>query len=150
MVDYGLLRLVQQSLFFLALPIVIVFDQVFGWARWSERVRSGVIASDLALIFLVLSGLLPALTGGYKGTLATSNDGLYYQAYYTPADELDAFTWLAAQAPSGSVVQTDEFTRRQVKRFESAFKKIEKALGYRVIKHIANTSGITRWPGAQY
>ncbi|HZX59178.1 MAG TPA: bifunctional UDP-N-acetylmuramoyl-tripeptide:D-alanyl-D-alanine ligase/alanine racemase, partial [Mucilaginibacter sp.] len=44
----------------------------------------------------------------------------------------------------------DEFTRRQIKRFEGAFKKIEKALGYKVIKHIANTSGITRWPQAQF
>lgn len=44
----------------------------------------------------------------------------------------------------------DEFTRKQIKRFESAYKKIEKTLGYKVIKHIANTSGITRWPNAQY
>ncbi|MGZ3749846.1 MAG: bifunctional UDP-N-acetylmuramoyl-tripeptide:D-alanyl-D-alanine ligase/alanine racemase [Mucilaginibacter sp.] len=44
----------------------------------------------------------------------------------------------------------DEFTRKQIKRFETAVKKIEKALGYKVIKHIANTSGITRWPQAQY
>ena len=44
----------------------------------------------------------------------------------------------------------DEFTRQQIKRFENAFKKIEKALGYKVIKHIANTSGITRWPQAQF
>jgi len=44
----------------------------------------------------------------------------------------------------------DEFTQQQIKRFETAFKKIEKTLGYKVIKHIANTSGITRWPQAQY
>jgi alanine racemase len=44
----------------------------------------------------------------------------------------------------------DEFTKLQVQRFETAFKKIEEALGYQVIKHIANTSGITRWPQAQY
>jgi len=44
----------------------------------------------------------------------------------------------------------DEFTKKQIKRFETAFKKIEKTLGYKVIKHIANTSGITRWPHAQY
>ena len=52
---------------------------------------------------------------------------------------------VASDAP-----EHDEFTRRQIKRFESAFKKIEKALGYKIIKHIANTSGITRWPHAQY
>ncbi len=51
----------------------------------------------------------------------------------------------ASEAP-----QHDEFTRTQISRFEQAFKTIEQALGYTVIKHIANTSGITRWQAAQY
>lgn len=44
----------------------------------------------------------------------------------------------------------DEFTKTQIKKFESAFKQIESTLGYKVIKHLSNTSGIIRWPGAQY
>ncbi|WP_295801538.1 bifunctional UDP-N-acetylmuramoyl-tripeptide:D-alanyl-D-alanine ligase/alanine racemase [Mucilaginibacter sp.] len=44
----------------------------------------------------------------------------------------------------------DEFTKTQIKKFESAFKLIESTLGYKVIKHLSNTSGIIRWPGAQY
>lgn len=44
----------------------------------------------------------------------------------------------------------DEFTLTQMQRFEKAYKQIEKTLGYKVIKHISNTSGITRWPTAQY
>jgi alanine racemase len=44
----------------------------------------------------------------------------------------------------------DDFTRKQIKRFEHAFTKIEKALGHKVIKHISNTGGIIRWPSAQY
>jgi alanine racemase len=44
----------------------------------------------------------------------------------------------------------DEFTRKQIKRFEKAYKLIERTLGYKVIKHLSNTSGITRWPNAQY
>jgi alanine racemase len=52
---------------------------------------------------------------------------------------------VASDAP-----EHDEFTRKQIKRFETVAKKIEKMLGYKVIKHIANTSGITRWPHAQY
>ncbi|MEP6611075.1 MAG: bifunctional UDP-N-acetylmuramoyl-tripeptide:D-alanyl-D-alanine ligase/alanine racemase, partial [Mucilaginibacter sp.] len=44
----------------------------------------------------------------------------------------------------------DEFTKTQIKKFESAFKQIESALGYKVIKHLSNTSGIIRWQGAQY
>ena len=44
----------------------------------------------------------------------------------------------------------DEFTLKQIGNFENAFKQIEKTLGHKVIKHICNTSGIIRWPEAQY
>ncbi|MGN6398461.1 MAG: bifunctional UDP-N-acetylmuramoyl-tripeptide:D-alanyl-D-alanine ligase/alanine racemase [Mucilaginibacter sp.] len=46
--------------------------------------------------------------------------------------------------------QHDEFTKSQIGRFEKAYKQIEKTLGYKVIKHLSNTSGIIRWPQAQY
>ncbi|AMR34600.1 bifunctional UDP-N-acetylmuramoyl-tripeptide:D-alanyl-D-alanine ligase/alanine racemase [Mucilaginibacter sp. PAMC 26640] len=44
----------------------------------------------------------------------------------------------------------DLFTLKQIGLFEKAFAQIEEAIGYQVIKHISNTSGITRWPTAQY
>jgi Alr-MurF fusion protein len=44
----------------------------------------------------------------------------------------------------------DDFTKSQITSFEKAYKMIEEALGYKVIKHIANTSGIIRWPKAHY
>jgi alanine racemase len=44
----------------------------------------------------------------------------------------------------------DDFTKKQIKRFEKAYHKIEKALGYKPIRHIANTSGIIRFPAAHY
>jgi alanine racemase len=44
----------------------------------------------------------------------------------------------------------DEFTRKQIKRFENIFTRIENALEYKVIKHIANTGGIVRWPSAHF
>jgi len=46
--------------------------------------------------------------------------------------------------------QHDLFTLSQIKKFDSAWQQLEEALGYPVIKHISNTSGITRWPNAQY
>jgi len=46
--------------------------------------------------------------------------------------------------------QHDTFTLKQIRQFEKACKEIERALGYRFIKHIANTSAITRWPVAQF
>jgi alanine racemase len=59
---------------------------------------------------------------------------------------MSVFSHLAAS----EAAEHDEFTSKQVSRFEKAYKKIEKALGYKVIKHLSNTSGITRWPVAQY
>ena len=56
------------------------------------------------------------------------------------------FSHLAAsEAP-----EHDEFTKKQIRRFEKAFKEIERTLGYKVIKHICNTAGIIRWPSAHY
>ncbi|MBS1527899.1 MAG: bifunctional UDP-N-acetylmuramoyl-tripeptide:D-alanyl-D-alanine ligase/alanine racemase [Bacteroidetes bacterium] len=52
---------------------------------------------------------------------------------------------VASDAP-----EHDDFTKKQIKLFDRAWKKIEEALGYKVIKHISNTSGITRWPQANY
>ncbi|MDB5109294.1 MAG: bifunctional UDP-N-acetylmuramoyl-tripeptide:D-alanyl-D-alanine ligase/alanine racemase [Mucilaginibacter sp.] len=59
---------------------------------------------------------------------------------------LSVFSHLAASEAE----QHDSFTLKQIKRFEKATKQIEKTLGYKVIKHLSNTSGITRWPNAQY
>ena len=56
------------------------------------------------------------------------------------------FSHLAASEAS----KHDEFTLKQISRFEKAFKQIEKVLGYKVIKHLCNTSGIVRWPAAHY
>jgi len=44
----------------------------------------------------------------------------------------------------------DSFTLKQIKQFKQAFAQVEAALGYEVIKHIANTSAISRWPDAQF
>jgi alanine racemase len=59
---------------------------------------------------------------------------------------LSIFSHLAAS----EAAEHDEFTAKQINRFEKAYKKIEKALGYKVIRHLSNTSGITRWPSAQF
>jgi Alr-MurF fusion protein len=44
----------------------------------------------------------------------------------------------------------DDFTRGQVQVFTAASGEIIKALGYPVIRHILNTSGIERFPEAQF
>ena len=59
---------------------------------------------------------------------------------------LSVFSHLAAS----EAAEHDEFTLKQIKRFEKACKQIESTLGYKVIKHLSNTSGVTRWPKIQY
>ncbi|MBB2149120.1 bifunctional UDP-N-acetylmuramoyl-tripeptide:D-alanyl-D-alanine ligase/alanine racemase [Pedobacter gandavensis] len=46
-------------------------------------------------------------------------------------------------------VQHDEFTEHQIQRFKSFAQKITDGLGYNLIWHISNTSGISRHPEAQ-
>jgi Alr-MurF fusion protein len=44
----------------------------------------------------------------------------------------------------------DEFTKEQIRIFETASTLLEKALGYTVIKHMCNSGGITRFKEAHY
>lgn len=113
-INYGLLRLIQQSLLLLAPAIIITFAT--GWKlirlpdRWQPRMTMMVLIG----FFAVNANLLPVLTGGYKPALSTANNGFYYEAYYTHADEIAGFQWLADHAPTGSVVFADEFARRKM------------------------------------
>ena len=44
----------------------------------------------------------------------------------------------------------DDFTKRQISDFENRSKLLEAKLGQKVIKHMTNTSGILRFPEAQF
>ncbi|MVN22430.1 bifunctional UDP-N-acetylmuramoyl-tripeptide:D-alanyl-D-alanine ligase/alanine racemase [Mucilaginibacter arboris] len=55
------------------------------------------------------------------------------------------FSHLAA---SGSA-EHDDFTFQQFNTFKKVCSQLEKALGYTFIKHISNTSAISRWPEMQ-
>ncbi|MBI3518296.1 MAG: bifunctional UDP-N-acetylmuramoyl-tripeptide:D-alanyl-D-alanine ligase/alanine racemase [Bacteroidetes bacterium] len=44
----------------------------------------------------------------------------------------------------------DEFTNKQISIFENAASQIEHAIGYKVLKHICNSGGITRFKQAHY
>lgn len=46
--------------------------------------------------------------------------------------------------------QFDDFTQKQIADFTDATKKMEEGLGYSFIKHILNSSGIERFPKAQF
>lgn len=44
----------------------------------------------------------------------------------------------------------DEFTQQQINIFQDFCKELEVGLGYSFLKHISNTSAISRWPQAQF
>ena len=56
------------------------------------------------------------------------------------------FTHLVA---SGDPKQ-DEFTQYQIDTYSKSAKLLEEGLGYSFIRHVANTSGIVRWPDAHF
>ena len=44
----------------------------------------------------------------------------------------------------------DPFTRRQIETFEAAAADLQKEFNHKIIRHICNTAGIERYPGAQF
>lgn len=120
-VDYGLARVIQQGLLLLSLPAVVGCVWLLARAKVSFQRRFRLAGVGLTAMFVILSGLLPALTGGFKPTLALANAGFYYEAYYTRADEIKADTWLATNTPQGSRVYADEFARRKLIAYGGLF-----------------------------
>lgn len=46
--------------------------------------------------------------------------------------------------------QLDAFTRRQIETFEAASEQLQQAFPHKILRHICNTAGIERYPGAQF
>lgn len=46
--------------------------------------------------------------------------------------------------------QFDSFTRRQIETFEAASEQLQAAFQHKILRHICNTAGIERYPGAQF
>lgn len=110
--DYGLLRLFQQNLTILAMPATI------GWLTASRpfgrRAARILMASGVMVLFLLMSGFLPQLFGGYVPQLNLNASGTYYDAYYTHKAEVDAATWLAAHRDKKVSVQCNMFAAAKI------------------------------------
>ena len=124
-IDYGLLRLMQQSLVFLALPMVAAGYWILGWIKVPEKFRLWIISAGFVAGFALTSGLVAAITGGYAQSLVVANSGFYYEAYYTHADELAGFNWLVNDAPKGAIVDSDEFARRKMITYANIYARTE-------------------------
>ena len=46
--------------------------------------------------------------------------------------------------------QFDSFTRKQIETFERASEELQEAFPHKILRHICNTAGIERYPGAQF
>jgi uncharacterized membrane protein/glycosyltransferase involved in cell wall biosynthesis len=113
-IDYGILRVLQQNLILLALPVILAGLWILGKMRTPENWQPRIVAIALLGFFMVLSGFVSTLTGGFKPVLALSNSGFYYEAYYTHQSEVTADRWLLTNSPKGSRVYADEFARRKM------------------------------------
>ena len=104
-VDYGLLRMFQQLLMILSLPMVIA---ILMLATPFKRVSPLFIAGLVSVVFfLILTGFFANLTGDYYPQLNLNNSGLYYDAYYTREQNLTSVAWLAQNRNKKVEVQAD-------------------------------------------
>ncbi len=94
-IDYGLLRLFQQNLIFLCLPIFLGLTALVSLITKDTRKLLAICAGILLFFFVILSGLFTQLTGGARPLLPLNNDGLYYDSYYTHAEEVASAEWLS-------------------------------------------------------
>ncbi len=92
-VEYGLLRMFEQLLFVLALPIVLGLSSIFFFVKEQKRILLiGIVA---AIFFLNLTGFISHLTGEYYPQMTLDNSGLYYDAYYVHKSDVFAIIWLS-------------------------------------------------------
>ncbi|HTH93048.1 MAG TPA: DUF2206 domain-containing protein [Candidatus Paceibacterota bacterium] len=94
-IDYGLLRLFQQNLIYLCLPILLGLMAIIGMFTKNARKQLAASVITVLFFFIILSGLLPQITGGARPLLPLNNDGLYYDSYYTHPQEVASADWLA-------------------------------------------------------
>ncbi len=108
-IDYGIFRLFQQNLIFLALPIILGLLAA-STILTRNRTAQLLISSGVVLFFFViLSGFFPQFTGGGRPPLTLNNYGFYYEAYDTHGQEISAFHWMDEYATPGIPVQSDHY-----------------------------------------
>lgn len=110
-VEYGVLRVFLQALLVL---VPVVSAGAITTAEMLGR-RAHVIVSGLVVgMILVLTGVLPYLTGGAAPSLRFANSGHYYDVYYGHQAEALGFRWAVAQAAAqDATLVSDDYTLRR-------------------------------------
>ena len=92
-IEYGILRMFQQLLFMIALPIVLGLRSLLFFVKEQRRILLiGVIA---IFFFLNLTGFFSHLTGDYYPQMTLDNAGVYYDTLYVRGSDVVAIAWLS-------------------------------------------------------
>jgi uncharacterized membrane protein len=103
--EYGLLRMFQQLLFMLSLPIVLGVCSILFFAKEQGKVIFiGIIA---IIFFLNLTGFVSHLTGDYYPQMTLDNAGQYYRGYYVHKSDVLAIVWLSKNNVNNESVEAD-------------------------------------------
>ena len=103
--NYGVLRMFQQALFVLSLPIVLGINSILFFVKGQKRITFIAILS--ILLFLNLSGFVSHLTGEFNPVMYLDNSGLYYDAYYVHKSDVVAVYWLSKNHGNNYVIEGD-------------------------------------------
>ena len=103
--EYGVLRMFQQFLFVLSLPIVLGLNSILFFVKEQKRILfTGIIA---IIFFLNLTGFISHLTGDYYPQMTLDNAGLYYDAYYVHRSDVLAIVWLSENNVNNDPIVAD-------------------------------------------
>ena len=116
-IDYGLLRLFQQNLIFLSLPIILGLMLISSIFTRHHRAQLAISTGVILFFFVILSGLFPQLTGGGRPQLPLANAGLYYDSYYTHAQEVSSISWLSDTGEHYLPIQAAHFSDMKMLAF---------------------------------
>jgi uncharacterized membrane protein len=114
-VEYGVLRMFQQFLFILSLPITLGLSSVFFFIKEQKRIL--FIGIIIFVLFLDLTGFLPHLTGDYYPQMTLDNAGLYYDVYYVHKADVVAIIWLSENNHDQEIVVTDSLGENKLRTY---------------------------------
>lgn len=109
-INYGLLRLFQQNLFYLSLPILLGMFWVASIVFKDERKQYVSVVSLLLFFYIILNGVIPQITGGTRALMHLSNSGLYYDSYLVHAEEVYSARWISQYSGKKLPVQAVHFS----------------------------------------
>jgi uncharacterized membrane protein len=113
-VDYGALRLFQQLLIFMVIPIVIGSMALVPFKR-IEKFKVEVVAVFFALLSLLLTGFIGTTLGAYPAAVSLSNSGDSYEQNYVHSGEIASAGWLLENVKPHANVYTDGYARLRLR-----------------------------------